>query len=211
MYVLYIYRVVFYFSNLYLVIKLAYERTLTEADIWEVPHELSVERYSKQIGNAWKLECASCGSKRPSLIKVIFRVFKREFYIGTAYAMLFTILQVLQPIFISNLLLYLSTGEGGFSAGIKWALSLGIVAFFSSFSLISGFYNNRRLGAFVRTAIMMNVYEHALQLSTVSRMKNDIGTTTNLMSIDSEKLNVAILFIQYLWYVILYIIVRYFY
>lgn len=115
------------------------------------------------------------------------------------------LLQLFQPVIIGRLLEYISSDSssgasgGGIGTGLLWGLLLALVAFLSSTALVLAFSNNRRFGTFVRASLMMSIYDHSMQITNASRMKNDIGTTTNLMAIDAEKIFLATQFIHFLW------------
>jgi hypothetical protein len=52
----------------------------------------------------------------------------------------------------------------------------------------------------VRAAAMYMVFDHALRLSTESRGKGTVGSVTNLMSIDSERLFLGTVFLHWMWH-----------
>ncbi len=58
----------------------------------------------------------------------------------------------------------------------------------------------RRTAAVVKASIMMNVYEQAIHLTNASRQQCTIGQTTNLMSIDADKIALASQFVHFLWH-----------
>lgn len=191
------------------IINVAYKEPLEESDVWPLDHtDMSVQHHATLLSAAWKEECRRTQERgrsgASSLRDVILRVYRRDILVGGGYQLLFFVLQLMQPFIIGRLLEYLagdgsSSGGGGVGTGIMWALILGGVAFLSSNALILAFANNRRFGTFVRAALMMNIYEHSMHITNASRMKNDIGTTTNLMAIDSEKVFFAVQYLHFLW------------
>ena len=56
------------------------------------------------------------------------------------------------------------------------------------------------LGLGVRAATMMAVYQHSLGLTASARLGTTVGSTTNLMAIDAEKLFLTTQFIHFLWH-----------
>jgi hypothetical protein len=187
-------------------IHIACQEPLEETDVWPVEHmDMSVQRHAALLSEAWMLECARASElhRPPSLRNTILRVYRRDILLGGVYQLQFLVLQLLQPFIIARLLQYISTDRtesgDGVGTGVMWSLLLGLVAFLSSNALILAFSNNRRFGTFVRAALMMHIYEHAMKITNASRMKSDIGTTTNLMAIDSEKVFVAVQFLHFLW------------
>jgi ATP-binding cassette, subfamily C (CFTR/MRP), member 1 len=188
-------------------IQLAYQDPLEESDVWPVDDtEMSVQRHALLFSAAWATERTRAREQgdSPSMRHTLARVYRRDLVLGGVYQLHFLVLQLLQPFIIGRLLHYISAGSedsssSGVATGLMWALLLGLVAFLSSNALILAFSNNRRFGTFVRAGLMMNIYEHSMHITNASRMKNDIGTTTNLMAIDSEKIFLAVQFVHFLW------------
>lgn len=165
-------------------INLANLRPLNEDDIYPSPENFEVASNARKLSQAWALECERVEHPNtPSLIRVMYNVYKEEVWTGGFFQLMFTFMQLLQPIIIGQLIRLVSDEGSSFKAGLSWAIALGVVAFLSSSFLVYSFYTNRRLGLCVRAGVMMIIYEHAMQLTTASRMANDVGTTTNLMSI----------------------------
>lgn len=191
-------------------IQLAYQGPLEESDVWPVADtDMSVQHHAAVFSAAWAAECAVArekGGAAPSLRNTLLHIYRRDVIVGGLYQFQFMLLQLLQPFIIGRLLGYISSdrednGGGGVGTGLMWALLLAVVAFLSSNALVLAFSNNRRFGTFVRAALMMSIYEHSMKITNASRMKNDIGTTTNLMAIDSEKVFFSVQFLHFLWYV----------
>ena len=186
-------------------IQSAYQEPLEESDVWPVDDtDMSVQHHAALFSAAWASERAIAieQDRAPSLRNTLAHVYRRDLVVGGLYQLQFLVLQLLQPFIIGRLLEYISSDSskaGGLGTGLLWSLLLGSVAFLSSNALILAFSNNRRFGTFVRAALMMSIYEHSMKITNASRMKNDIGTTTNLMAIDSEKLFLAVQFVHFLW------------
>ena len=194
----------------------AFLSPIQETEIYEAPLSFEISLLSQQLSKQWEIECShhqnlqktsqlnqlnqkNQKNEQPSLLRALYVVFKKDLFQSGRYTLLFTTLQLIQPYLIGHLLDEISSSNGTIQSGLLAALPLGIVAILSSSSLITTVYHLRRTGLLIRGSIMMNVYSHALILTNSSRHINNIGTTANLMSIDSEKLVMASIFIHYLW------------
>lgn len=188
-------------------VRLARSRPLSEQDLREVPRDMQVARNTRLVSSHWRNECniAQQESREPQYSRALFGAFRPQIALSGTYQLCFLILQLIQPFIIGKLLEYVATGDGGIGYGIGLVFALGVVSFFSSLCIVACLYFMRRLGMAVRTSVMMSVYEHSLQLTTASRLRTTIGQTTNLMSIDAEKLFAAAQFVHFLWYLPLYI------
>jgi hypothetical protein len=182
-------------------IDLACKRPLNEDDLWDPPGFCEISFISQRLTQEWQTECKRHEGKTssPSLLRAMFHVFRRDILRSGFFQLCFMILQLTQPFLIGKLLDEISSPKSDLKAGLLAALPLGCIAFLSSACLITAFYHLRRTGLCIRGSMMMNVYSHALLITSTARQQSNIGTTANLMSIDSEKLVLAYLFMHHLW------------
>jgi ATP-binding cassette subfamily C (CFTR/MRP) protein 2 len=107
--------------------------------------------------------------------------------------------QFLQPLLVAELVDFIKHG-GSVQHGWLVATGLAVVSTGSSLSSSAMFYHLRRLSAAVNASAMYIVYEHSTKLTMTARHKHTIGQTTNLMSIDSDKLQQGAMFIHFMWH-----------
>lgn len=130
----------------------------------------------------------------------LLRCYRRELRIGALFHLGFAASQLLLPFLIGFFLNYLETGLGGTYAGVGIALLLGAVSISSSYCITSTTYWMRRLALNMRGAVMMRIYEHALQLSPPSRRSTPPAQIMNLMSVDADKLFLSAHYLHALWH-----------
>ena len=183
-------------------ITLSGKRQLSYNDVWETPSAQSVKHDADIVWSSWldELQLAAAESRDPSLIQALFTGFWKEFLIAGGLQAVFMLSQISQPYLVGELVQYVQNGNGGLSYGAGISVALLVVSLISSMSFTAGFFILRRLGVSVRSGVMMAVYEKALRLTSASRMQNTIGQTTNLMSIDSEKLFLSAQFLHFVWH-----------
>jgi hypothetical protein len=182
-------------------IDLACKRPLNEDDLCDPPKFCEISVISQRLSQEWTAECKRHDGKTtpPSLLRTLFRVFRQDILRSGFSQFCFMVLQLTQPFLIGKLLDEIASPQSNLKAGLLAALPLGCIAFLSSGCLITAFYHLRRTGLCLRGSMMMNVYSHALLITNAARQQSNIGTTANLMSIDSEKLVLAYLFMHHLW------------
>jgi ABC-type multidrug transport system fused ATPase/permease subunit len=180
-------------------IKLANERTLTAADVTNVPESCSVTKNSQRIWQAWLEEKEN--SLNPSYFNALLTAYRQELLVSGGLQVLFMLSQLAQPILVGELVAFMNSADSAkdLSFGIGIAFGLGLVSLFSSMCISQALGANRILGANMRAGIMFNVYRFSLDLSFAARAKNSVGQTTNLISIDAEKFFLFIQFVHYLW------------
>jgi ABC-type multidrug transport system fused ATPase/permease subunit len=183
-------------------IKISGERQLSFDDVWEAPSSQSVQSDSKIVWDCWlhEVEVAAVENRDPSLTQALFRGFGKDFYAAGGLQAVFMFSQLSQPYLIGELVKFIQLGNGGLLYGAGISIALLVVSLISSISFTAGFFILRRLGVSIRSGVMMAVYEKALKLTSASRMQNTIGQTTNLMSIDAEKLFLSAQFLHFIWH-----------
>jgi ATP-binding cassette, subfamily C (CFTR/MRP), member 1 len=175
---------------------------LSSDDVWETPSGQSVAHDAKTVWDAWLKEDALAASenREPSLTQALFNGFGRDFHLAGGLQAVFMFSQIAQPYLVGELVNFIQIGNGGLSYGAGISVALLVVSLISSMSFTAGFSILRRLGVSIRSGVMMAVYEKSLRLTSASRMQNTIGQTTNLMSIDAEKLFFSAQFLHFVWH-----------
>jgi ATP-binding cassette subfamily C (CFTR/MRP) protein 1 len=182
-------------------ITLAGQQQLLDTDVWETPSNQSVKTDYDTVWDAWmdETEKAVAENREPSLSQALFLGFGKEFRIAGILQAMFMFSQIAQPYLVGELVSFVKFGGGGIQYGVGISIALLVVSLISSLSFTGSFNVLRRLGVSVRSGIMMAVYEKSLKLTSASRMQNTIGQTTNLMSIDAEKLFISVQFVHFVW------------
>ena len=178
------------------------QRQLSFEDVWATPSNQSAQHDSKVVWSAWEEELnhALVEQRMPSLSQALYMGFRRDFHIAGGLQAVFMFSQIVQPYLVGELVNYIQFGNGGLSYGAGISVALLIISLISSMSFTAGFSILRRMGVSMRSGVMMAVYEKALKLTSASRMQNSIGQTTNLMSIDAEKLFLSVQFLHFIWH-----------
>jgi hypothetical protein len=199
-------------------IQIARTGNATAQDIWDAPEDAGVECNASRVQDAWRqaqnyidVKCANAdGSlftnyfhniwlRIPPFGRAIFFAYRREILIGALYQFCFAALQLTLPFIIGNVIAYLNKGGGHISYGISMVFALGVISTLSSYAIILTFYNMRRTGVCIKAGMMMATYQHALRLSVAARQTCSVGQTTNLMSIDCDKIAMASQYLHFLW------------
>jgi ABC-type multidrug transport system fused ATPase/permease subunit len=187
------------------IIALANEGPLKSADIPDLSLENSVAKSNALIWNSWlaEKEKAHASSRTPNYMNALLEAYKPALLFSGTFQFLFMLAQLCQPILVGELVAFIDSSATGknikIQTGVALAVALGLISLFSSVCISVALGANRTLGANMRAGIMMNVYEHSLELSFTARSQNSQGQTTNLVSIDSEKFFLALQFMHFLW------------
>ena len=182
-------------------IQLASVRKIEEKDIWPCPKSEDVKEQVQILWKAWydEVDKAEEQKRKPSLRNALWTGYGNRLLRAGIFQFFFMLFQLGQPFLVGELVGFVQNGDGGLRRGLGLTFGFAAVSLCSSICIAAALDSLRRLGVAVRCAAMMAVYEQALKLTTSARMKNSVGQTTNLMSIDAEKLNIAVQFIHFLW------------
>lgn len=181
-------------------IKLGYTRPLEQDDIYTLPKTCSCVYIKKRFDACWKEEKKY--NPKPAVGKVLFRVFGYEVLFSILAFIPFIVIMLIQPFFVNGILQYVSGNDyefWGLTSGISFALLLGGSAFFSTVSFNSQFYFLSQAGIKAKVAVITAVFTKSLKLSSTSRAKHNSGEMVTLISVDSERLWMAVLFLNWLW------------
>jgi ATP-binding cassette subfamily C (CFTR/MRP) protein 1 len=103
------------------------------------------------------------------------------------------------PLILYRIVEYLNSDEP-LLHGLLYVLALFFANLLMSLSLRRYFYSCYRVGLRLRTAVITSVFSKALVLSTSELMKRSVGEISNLMSVDSTRLQDLTPYLHAIWY-----------
>eukprot|EP00451_Oxyrrhis_marina_P030467 CAMPEP_0204372582 /NCGR_PEP_ID=MMETSP0469-20131031/47396_1 /ASSEMBLY_ACC=CAM_ASM_000384 /TAXON_ID=2969 /ORGANISM="Oxyrrhis marina" /LENGTH=1251 /DNA_ID=CAMNT_0051362909 /DNA_START=39 /DNA_END=3794 /DNA_ORIENTATION=- len=181
-------------------VKLAAKRPLQAEDVYDsVPKGESAQERADVFRHAWEAEVGHRGMKQASVVRAL-RSSTALFFTASGISLFwFMVSQLATPFLIRELVAELSADSMDLHFSLLIATGLLISSSCSSYLITAFFGFGRRVGIAARTGLMAAIYEHAMQLSAEGRLKSTIGQTTNLMSVDAEKMVLAAQGIHFLW------------
>uniref|UniRef100_A0A0G4G848 Uncharacterized protein n=1 Tax=Chromera velia CCMP2878 TaxID=1169474 RepID=A0A0G4G848_9ALVE len=177
---------------------------IDESDLCALPEEDRPETACPQFCEAWEhtVKLAHAQGKEPSLLRALLRGFGRRLLWSGLWQAVFCVLSLVQPWVITRLLRALERDEGEDSLreALMWAGVLAGVSILLSASFCVMFYQSTRLGVTLRTALMTAVYKQGIALSLTARQTETLGQTLTLMSVDPDRLVLAVQFVHFMWH-----------
>ena len=82
---------------------------------------------------------------------------------------------------------------------VGFALGLGAVCWLAGQMFLLTYYSMQRVGMEVRAAMMNAIYRQCLRVSTAESGRIGLGRSSNLMSVDAEKLYLTAQYLHALW------------
>uniref|UniRef100_A0A0K2UZH0 ATP-binding cassette sub-family C member 4 n=1 Tax=Lepeophtheirus salmonis TaxID=72036 RepID=A0A0K2UZH0_LEPSM len=182
-------------------------------DIPDLPSALTEDksRYlSDNLEREWKKELEkglrydNTSKKRysPSLLRALIRTFGSSLGVYGAFSFIEEcVFRLLQPLAISQIVLYFSNSNHGISPTqlYIWSAVLIMSGVLYVFSHHWYFFGVVQVGMRIRIACSALLYKKSLKLSKASIGKSSVGQMVNLLSNDVNRYDLCVLFIHYLW------------
>ncbi|XP_058458133.1 probable multidrug resistance-associated protein lethal(2)03659 [Malaya genurostris] len=179
-----------------------YKKELGPEDMYQPMKTHKSDSLGNQLCQAWEDEVANkrAKGKTPSLMRAMIKVF------GWNIALLGLILFVLemafkltQPIFLGALVGYYSQQNGNINDAYLYAAAVVLCSAISVLFMHSYMLSQLHLGMKLRIAACSMIYRKSLRLSKTALGDTTAGQVVNLLSNDVGRLDLAVLFVHYLW------------
>lgn len=185
------------------VVRLANKRTLKEEDVWPLPSEHDPEETCRLFAAAWRAEqgrAAAVQGRVPSVGRALVAAFWPQFVTAAVLLLAFACTMLTQPFLIRALLNFLrADSESDVGVGFAYAGAMLVCSALSSLLISNYSRTAQNNGMVVKSALMYAVFQHSMRLSSAARHNTSVGQTTNLMSVDTEKLYMACRFAHFVW------------
>ncbi|KAK5646882.1 hypothetical protein RI129_005346 [Pyrocoelia pectoralis] len=191
------------------------------SDLYETLSSQQSKLLGDRIAKIWRKEELNALklNKKPSLTKVLFKMFGPEYlglsiiamfaYLGAEYDMVIDNLTVinydcsrlLQPVILGRLIEYYTMGQVTKTKTDAYWLALGLVFCTLFFVQVTGPNNlaYMQIGMKARVACSSLVYRKAIRLSKTALGQTSAGQMVNLVSSDVNKFDTFITTSHYLW------------
>ncbi|KAI0752923.1 P-loop containing nucleoside triphosphate hydrolase protein [Daedaleopsis nitida] len=152
----------------------------------------------------WSAERAQRG-QNASLLRALALAFSPTFFGPVAPGVLRALAQAVQPLMVEAIIKFLQSYSGDNTAPEPaqrgWALAGAFAIVFLGLAGATGqyFYYVYRTGAYIRAALVEAIYRKTLLLSADSLADAAGGDASNLMSVDIERITLAIDPLHQLW------------
>ncbi|EDW28514.1 GL18906 [Drosophila persimilis] len=178
------------------------KNTLDTTDLYRALREHKSETLGNKLCASWEREQLQGAKRRPNLLRALLRVF--GWYFGLLGLVLFILelgLRTLQPLFLLKLISYYSHGSESESIEAAYYYAGGVILC-SAFNVIimhPYMLGTMHVGLKMRVGMCSMIYRKALRLSKTALGDTTAGHVVNLMSNDVGRLDLATIFVHYLW------------
>lgn len=156
-------------------------------DLYVLPEGDRAENIYKRFKRAWTNQLHE---PEPSLTWAFGHSFGRPFMAAAGLKLVHDSCLFLGPLLLNKIITFLSSDEP-LSIGLLYVAGLFVANFTMSLCLRQYFYHCYRVGMNLRSAVVTAVYNKALVISTSTMSRKTTGEISNLMSVDSSRLQVS--------------------
>ncbi|PRQ51285.1 putative xenobiotic-transporting ATPase [Rosa chinensis] len=184
------------FSWINPLLKLGFSKTLALEDIPSLVSEDKANEAYQKFANAFEsLSREKSSSTTKNLVlRAIAKVYMKENIWIVFCAFLKTIAVVASPLILYGFVSYSNSEKESLSEGLMLVGCLIIAKVVESLSERCWFFESRRCGMRIRSALMVAVYRKQLKLSSLGRTRHSAGKIVNYIAVDAYRMG------EFLWW-----------
>ncbi|XP_074587469.1 ABC transporter C family member 8-like isoform X1 [Curcuma longa] len=176
------------FSWLNPLLKLGYSKPLRLNDIPPLYPEDTAQQAYDRFFQVWSAERHSKGKATNLVSSSLFKCYSTELLVTGFYALLKAVTVSASPILLYAFVWYNNLKERELKIGLTLVGLLVAMKLVESLSQRHWFFESRRLGMKMRSALMAAVFEKMLKLSCHGRKRHSAGEVVNYIAVDAYRL-----------------------
>ncbi|KAK2353044.1 ABC transporter C family member [Trifolium repens] len=178
------------FSWVNSLLNLGYSKPLALEDIPSLVSEDEANMAYQKFVHAWESLVRERGENNTKSLVLwsIVRTYLKENILIAFYALIRTISVVVSPLILYAFVSYSNRTEEDLRKGLSIVGFLIVTKVFESLSQRHWFFNSRRSGMRMRSALMVAVYEKQLRLSSSARTRHSAGEIVNYIAVDAYRM-----------------------
>lgn len=137
--------------------------------------------------------------EKPSLVKAFARAFGFEYFMAALLKLVHDLNVFVGPQVLHAIIVFLRDPQATLGRGLALTLAITCSQILMSLCLRHYFFKCYKTGLRIRTAVVLAVYRKALLLSAAERQTKTLGEITNLMSIDAQRLQDLMNYMNSIW------------
>uniref|UniRef100_A0AAG5DBA7 Multidrug resistance-associated protein lethal(2)03659 n=1 Tax=Anopheles atroparvus TaxID=41427 RepID=A0AAG5DBA7_ANOAO len=179
-----------------------YKKELNTGDLYQPLKEHKSDGLGHRLCEAWENEVkkARVKGREAKLLRAGCRVFGWDVaLLGLVLLTLEMLFKVTQPFFLGKLVAYYSRTGGDISEAYLYAGAVVLCSAINVLFIHPYMLSQLHLGMKLRVAACSMIYRKSLRLSKTALGDTTAGQVVNLLSNDVGRLDLAVLFVHYLW------------
>lgn len=197
-----------FFSWINSLLRLGYSKPLVLEDIPTLLPEDEAHLAYIKFSRKWNCLCSDVNSdnKNHLLLKALFKVHWKEMIFVGICAFFRTVAVVVSPLLLYAFVQYSNNEHKKRSKGLILVGCLVIIKLVESFSQRHWFFNSRRSGMRMRSALIMAIYGKLLKLSSLARRRHSTGEIVNYIAVDAYRMAESLYWFHMEWSLVLQLI-----
>ena len=178
------------FSWINSLLSLGYSNPLDLEDIPSLVSEDEADMSYQKFVNAWESLARDRTKKNTKSLVLwsIVRTFLKENILIAFYALIRTVSVAVSPLILYAFVNYSNRTEADLKQGLSIVGILILTKVCESLSQRHWFFNSRRSGMKMRSALMVAVYRKQLKLSSSARQRHSAGEIVNYIAVDAYRM-----------------------
>ncbi|KAJ1420290.1 ABC transporter type 1, transmembrane domain [Sesbania bispinosa] len=178
------------FSWINPLLSLGYTKPLSLQDIPPMPPEDKANMCYQQFASTWDslLSGNTSNSSKNLVIWTMSRAFLKENIFIAICALGRTICAAVSPLIVYAFVNHANRSEDNLYEGVSILGCLVLVKIVESVSERQWYFDSRRSGTRMRSALMVAVYEKLLKLSSMARRRHSTGEIVNYIAADANRM-----------------------
>ena len=169
-----------------------------DLDCIPLPDDLQTSQVVATFDHYWAEELKQNPTK-PSLTKALVKSFGMEYFQAALLKLVHDLNVFVGPQVLHAIIVFLRDPEAPLWHGLRLTIAITVSQILMSFCLRHYFFKCYKTGLRIRTAVVLTVYKKALLLSAAERQTKTLGEITNLMSIDAQRLQDLMNYMNSIW------------
>lgn len=197
-----------FFSWISSLLRLGYSKPLVLEDIPTLLPEDEAHLAYIKFSRKWNFLCSDVNSnnKNHLLLKALFEGHWKEMIFVGICAFFRTVAVVVSPLLLYAFVQYSNNEHKKRSKGLILVGCLVIIKLVESFSQRHWFFNSRRSGMRMRSALIMAIYGKLLKLSSLARRRHSTGEIVNYIAVDAYRMAESLYWFHMEWSLVLQLI-----
>lgn len=178
-------------------LKLGNSQPLNLTDLYDLESRDQAYNIYEKFYTSWQ---AQLQLPEPSLAWAFVKSFGTPFFMAGGLKLIHDCLIFVGPVLLNRIIVFLDNPDKPVSLGLSYVLALFISQVIMSICLRQYFFWCFRCGMWLRSAVVTSVFAKSLLISAGVLGRRTVGEISNLMSVDSTRLQSLTPYLHAIWY-----------
>lgn len=180
-------------------LRLGYSKTLELKDIPHLASEDEAFTAQRAFEEAWELQKNKNPLRKQTILKALSKCYWKDMVVTGIFAFMRSAATISGPLFLRSFVQFAGRKQSFKYEKFILVGGLFAVKLIESFSQRHWYFNSRRTGMQMRSALMAAVYQKQLRLSSLGRRRHATGEIVNYIAVDAYRFGEFPWWLHYGW------------